>query len=91
MPAGALPVIVTAVAEDGEAGEVTRPVGAAGAVVLFVKSICAEQAEVLPAASVAVALQVLVLLLAAVTDRPGAANCAALPEVTGDPLQVAPL
>ena len=89
-PASALPLIFTAVAVDGEAGTVVRPVGAAGGVVSLVKLTDAEHGEVLPAASVAVALQVLVALSAAVTLMPPEAKAAAVPVATALPEQELP-
>jgi hypothetical protein len=48
-----------------------------------------EQAEVLPAGSVAVALNVVVLPSATVAVRPGEVNAAAVPVATGEPVQPA--
>ena len=48
-----------------------------------------EQAEVLPAASVAVALNVVVLSAPPSTVKPGDANAAAVPVAAGVPVQVA--
>jgi hypothetical protein len=47
----------------------------------------AEQADVFPAASVAVALKVVDAFVAAVTPRPGEAKAAALPVAAGVPEQ----
>ena len=84
-PASALPLIVTAVCCEGEVGEVTSALGAAGAIVSLVKLTELEQDDVLPAASVAVTVQLLVALPAAVTAMPGAAKAAAVPVATGEP------
>ena len=89
-PASALPATVTAVAGDGEAGETDSELGAPGAIVSLVKLTADEQAETLPAASVAFALQVLVELSPAVTEIP-AAKSASVPLATAEPVQVAPL
>jgi len=90
-PASAVPLTLTAVAEDGETGEVASELGAAGGVESLVKLTGAEQGEVLPAASVAVALQVLVVSAVAVTERPGEAKAAAVPLTIEPPLQLLPL
>jgi len=89
VPAGALPVIVTAVCVDGEDGLTVSELGGVTVLAVLTKSSCAEQAEVLPAASVAVALQVVVAPVVALTARPGEANAAALPVATAEPVQVA--
>jgi len=49
----------------------------------------AEQPETLPAASVAVALNVVELLSATATVRPGLAKAAAVPVTAGAPVQAA--
>ena len=90
-PASALPVIFGVVEFEGDAGLVPSDDGGAGAKVSLVKSTSAEQSEVLSAASVAVTLQLLVELVAAVTARHGEAKAALVPVATAVPLQVVPL
>ena len=89
-PASALPSNFTAVTGDGEAGEVTTELGVAGGVESSVKETAAEQGETLPAASVALAVQLEVVSVAAVTERP-VAKAAAVPVATADPPQLLPL
>ena len=89
-PASAAPEILTAVAGDGDAGVVTTELGVAGGVESLVKETAAEQGDVLPAASVALAVQLEVVSVAAVTERP-VAKAAAVPVATGEPEQVEPL
>ena len=69
----------------------TNESGAFGAVEMLSKSSWLEQLETLPTASVAVAVQVLVVFVVAVTEKPGDAKAAAVPVLIGEPLQLAPL
>ena len=89
-PASAEPLIVTAVACDGDAGAETSELGAVGAIVSFVKLTGVEQGDVLPAASVAVIVQLLVAFDVAVTARPDASAAAVL-VTTAEPEQLEPL
>ena len=79
-PASALPMIFGALLFAGEAGLVLVSVGCAGAVEssTYVTELD-EQAETLPAASVAVASKLVVESSATDTDNPGDANAAAVP------------
>jgi hypothetical protein len=74
----------------GESGSVSVKVGVAGAIEssTYVTDVD-EQADRLPAASVALARRVVVVLSATVAVSPAPANVAALPPATGVPLQSA--
>jgi hypothetical protein len=71
----------------GDAGVVESPLGAAGAVESSTYVTPLEQAEVLPAASVAVALKVAALSSETVTVRPGEAKLPAAPLAATEPEQ----
>src|SRR5688500_7541752 len=71
----------------GEAGLVLKPVGVAGAVESSTYETGAEQTDVLPAASVVLAVNGVSELSATVTARPGDANVAAVPVAAGVPVQ----
>lgn len=89
-PASAVPLTRGELTVDGEAGSVCDSFGGAGAIesATYVMEL-AEQAEVLPAASVAVARSVVAVLAATVTGRPGDANSAAVPVAAAVPVHVA--
>ena len=75
----------------GDAGDVDVNVGASGGVESSVyETEVVEHADSFPAASVAVAYNVVVASLGTVTDTPPAPNDAALPLPNTDPLQVEP-
>jgi hypothetical protein len=71
----------------GEAGLEAKPLGALGAIESSTYVNPLEQALGLPAASVAVALKVVLELSATVTVRPGAAKAAAVPVAAAAPEQ----
>jgi hypothetical protein len=85
-PASATPVTSGLLVFAGDAGAEVNPLGATGTVESSTYVYPLEQADVLFAASVAVALNVVELLSATGTDRPDA-NPVALPLVTGAPEQ----
>ena len=72
----------------GEAGTDTRPLGVPGAVESSTYVYGAEQADVFPAALVAVAANVVVVSSATTALKPDA-KFAAVPDANGVPLQVA--
>jgi multisubunit Na+/H+ antiporter MnhC subunit len=85
-PASAVPVMLGLLLFAGDAGVEPNPLGAVGSVESSTYVYPIEQAEVLFAASVAVALNVVELSPATDTDRP-AAKLAAEPLATGAPEQ----
>ena len=89
-PASAVPATNGVVLVPGEAGVVLLMVTRAGAVesLTYARELV-EQPEVLPAGSVAVALNVVVLFAVTVTGRPGEPNADAVPVAAGGPVHPA--
>ena len=87
-PASALPEILGLLSFAGETGVDTNALGCEGAVEssMYVTEV-AEQPEVLPAASVAVALYVVELSSETATVIPGLEKAAAVPDAAIEPEQ----
>ena len=88
-PAWAVPFTLGALLLAGELGSVSVICGGAGACESSTYGRAVEHAEALPAASIAVARNRVVVLSATEAVRPGEANWAAEPEATGVPVQPA--
>jgi hypothetical protein len=90
-PPGALPITFGELSFAGDPGEVDVNVGAAGGVESSTyETEVLEHADSFPAASVAVAYNVVVASLGTVTATPPEPNDAAEPLPSAVPLQVAP-
>jgi hypothetical protein len=86
-PASAVPRTSGAASSDGDTGIVVKAIGAPGASPSCVYKTLAEQGDELPAASVTIALNVVVVFGETAMVNPAALNVAAGPNAAGGPLQ----